>query len=230
MIEFLLALGSALWLGILTSISPCPLATNITAISFISRSVSSPGRVFLTGLLYTLGRTLAYSVLGMLLVTSLLSAPYVSQFLQTYMNKALGPVLILTGMVLTELIQVNFSGAGVSEKMQKRVQAMGIWGALLLGIVFALSFCPVSAALFFGSLVPLALRADSGLLLPAAYGVATGLPVFLFAVLIALGAKRVAEAYNRIVPLEKWVRRITGALFILVGIYYCLVHIYCVAL
>lgn len=224
--DILIGAVSAFWLGILTSISPCPLAANIAAISFVGRRVGSPARVFLTGLLYTAGRTLTYVALGMLLVAGLLSVPHFSHLLQKYMNKALGPVLILVGMALTELIGVNFSGPGVSAKMQRRVEALGMWGALLLGVIFALSFCPVSAALFFGSLLPLALSRQSGVLLPSAYGVATGLPVLVFAVLIALGAKRVAGAYNKIVPFEKWARRITGVIFILVGIYYCLTHIF----
>jgi cytochrome c-type biogenesis protein len=226
MTELLIGAVSAFWLGILTSISPCPLATNIAAISFVGRRVASPRKVLLTGLLYTAGRTLTYLVLGVLLVSSLLSAPGLSHALQKYMNKALGPILILVGMVLVELIQINISGPGVSEKLQKRVEALGMWGALLLGVVFALSFCPLSAALFFGSLLPLALRCQSGVLLPAAYGVATGLPVLVFAVLIALGANCVGAAYNKLVPFEKWARRITGSIFILVGIYYCLTYIF----
>ena len=230
MTEFLLGVVSAFWLGILTSISPCPLATNIAAISFVGRRVGSPAKVFLAGLLYTAGRTLTYLVLGVLLVSSLLSAPYVSHLLQKYMNKALGPILILVGMVLVELVQINFSGSGVGGKMQKQVEAWGMWGALLLGVVFALSFCPVSAALFFGSLLPLALQHESGVILPAVYGVATGLPVLVFAVLIASGAKRVGEAYDRIIHFEKWARRVTGVIFIFVGIYYCLTHIFSVQL
>ena len=226
MTELLLGMASAFWLGILTSISPCPLATNIAAISFVGRRVGSPTKVFMSGLLYTAGRTLTYVVLGVLLVSSLLSALYISHVLQKYMNKALGPILILVGMILVELIQVNVPGSGVSEKMQKRVEAMGTWGAFLLGIVFALSFCPVSAALFFGSLLPVALRYESGVILPLAYGVATGLPVLVFAILIALGAKRVGETYNKLVPLEKWARHVTGVIFILVGVYYCLAHIF----
>jgi len=226
MTEFLLGVASAFWLGVLTCISPCPLATNIAAISFVGQRVGSPTKVFLAGLLYTAGRTLTYLVLGVLLVSSLLSAPSLSHILQKYMNMVLGPILILVGMVLVELIQINVSGSGVSEKMQKRVEALGMWGALLLGVVFALSFCSVSAALFFGSLLPVALKYESGAILPAAYGVATGLPVLVFAILIALGAKRVGEVYNKLVSFEKWARRVTGAIFILVGVYYCLTHIF----
>lgn len=223
---FTLAIASSFWLGLLTAISPCPLATNVAAISFVGRRVESPGRVISAGLLYTFGRSLTYLVLGILLVTSMLSTPSLSHVLQKYMNMVLGPIMTLVGMVLLELISFNLSGRSLSEKMQKKVASSGIWGAALLGILFALSFCPISAALFFGSLLPMALKHESGLLLPAVYGVATGLPVLLFAVLIALGANKVGIAYNRIVTFEKWARRITGALFILIGIYYSLTNIF----
>jgi len=223
---FLLGALSALWLGILTSISPCPLATNIAAISFIGRRIGQRRAVFLTGLLYTLGRMLTYVVLGVFLVTSILSIPQVSHILQKYMNKILGPVLIFVGMILLELIRVNVAGSGLSEKMQKRTESWGIWGAGLLGIVFALSFCPVSAALFFGSLIPLSVKCNSGVILPAMYGLGTGLPVFLFAVLLSFGAQSFGKAFNRLTQLEWWIRRLTGGIFIVIGIYYCLVHIF----
>ncbi|MBN2070919.1 MAG: sulfite exporter TauE/SafE family protein [Candidatus Krumholzibacteriota bacterium] len=226
MTELFLGIASAFWLGILTSISPCPLATNIAAISFTSRNVGSPSRVLASGALYTAGRTFAYLVVGVFLVTSLLSAPYISHNLQKYMNIFLGPLLILTGMVLIELIEINMAGRGAGERFQKKIESLGMWGSFLLGVIFALSFCPVSAALFFGSLIPVALRLRSGVVLPVIYGIATGLPVMLFAILIALGAKRVGQAYERIVLMEKWARRGTGAIFILVGIYYTLTHIF----
>ncbi|MHC4424433.1 MAG: aromatic aminobenezylarsenical efflux permease ArsG family transporter [Planctomycetota bacterium] len=217
---------SALWWGILTSISPCPLATNIAAVSFISRRVGRTRVVFLTGLLYTLGRMLAYVVLGIFLVTSVLSVPQISHILQKYMNKILGPILIFVGMILLELIAFSISGPGLSEKMQKRVESYGILGAGLLGIIFALSFCPISAALFFGSLIPLSVKYKSGFTLPALYGLGTGLPVFLFAVLMAFGAQSVGKAFNKLTQLEWWIRRITGVIFIVIGIYFCLTHIF----
>lgn len=224
--ELLLGALSALWLGILTSISPCPLATNIAAISFISRRISRTRVVFLTGLLYTLGRMLTYVVLGILLITAMLSIPQVSYILQRYMNKLLGPILIFVGMILLELIRFNVFGPGLSEKMQKRVEAGEIWEAGLLGIIFALSFCPISAALFFGSLIPLSLKYNSSLMLPALYGFGTGLPVFIFAALMAIGAQSVGKAFNKVTQIEFWVRRATGGIFILIGIYYCLVYIF----
>ena len=224
--QFMIAAASALWLGILTSISPCPLAMNITAISYVGRRVDSPLRVLSAGLFYTAGRALTYTVLGALLVASLLSAPRLSHLLQKNMNLALGPLLIIIGMVLLELISFSRRGGGVSDRMQRRVDRFGMWGALLLGIVFALSFCPVSAALFFGSLLALAVRHGSGVILPAVYGIGTGLPVLLFAILIASGANRIGKAFNRMAAFEFWARRITGTMFIAAGIYYSLTYIF----
>lgn len=218
----LVAVASAVWLGILTSISPCPLATNIAAVSYIGRRVASPRQVILSGVLYTLGRSIAYVLLGALLVASVLSVPQLAMFLQKYMNKLLGPLLILVAMFLLDLIQLKTSGAGLSDGMRKRVDALGLWGALPLGVVFALTFCPVSAALFFGSLIPVAVQARSSLLLPGLYGVGTSVPALAFAVLIALGAKSVGRAFNALTKVEIWARRVTGIVFLAVGIYYAL--------
>jgi len=226
MSELLIGAASGLWLGILTSISPCPLATNIAAISFISNRIARPRDVFLTRLFYALGRALTYVVIGILLVASILSAPTASHFLQKYMNKILGPLLIMAGMFLLELPSVHFSGGGVSGQMQKRDETLGIWGGALLGVLFALTFCPVSTALFFGSLIPLAIRFESGFLLPSLYGIGTGLPVFVFALLIAIGAGSLGKAFNSLGRFEWWARRVTGIIFIGVGLYLSLAHIF----
>ncbi|MBL7064318.1 MAG: sulfite exporter TauE/SafE family protein [Anaerolineae bacterium] len=224
--EWLLGTATALWLGILTSISPCPLATNIAAVSFVGRRVGRPRQVLLAGVLYTLGRSLTYLALGMLLVGSILSAPQISHVLQEYMNKIIGPILILVGMFLLEMLQINLSGPGISEVMQRRVETWGVWGAGVLGIFFALSFCPVSTALFFGSLIPMAIMRGSGVLLPSLYGVGTGLPVFVFALLIALGTRSVGKVFDKLAQIECWARRFTGIIFIVIGIYYSLAHIF----
>lgn len=224
--DFLLAGFTAIWLGLMTSISPCPLATNIAAISYVGRKVGDPKKVFCHGMMYVMGRTLAYIGIGVLLVASLISAPAFSHFLQKYMHMALGPLMVLVGMILLDMISFNVGTNGISEKMQGRIDSMGIWGALLLGVLFALSFCPVSAALFFGSLIPIAVRNESGIILPSLYGIATGLPVVAFAVLIAFGAQKVSHAYNRLVGFEKWARRITGIIFVGIGVYYCLTKIF----
>lgn len=217
---FLIASASALWLGILTSISPCPLATNIAAISFIGRRVDKPGYVLCTGLLYTIGRTIAYVILGIVLVGSMLAAPAVSNWLQKYMYKLLGPVLIITAMVLLDMLSFNSKGSNIGQWCQQRAEKFGLFGALFLGAVFALSFCPVSAALFFGSLIPLSIKHSSNITLPVVYGIGTALPVFIFGLLIAVGAGSLAKAFQKVTQFEIWARRITGIIFLLIGFYF----------
>jgi len=219
MVSLWLAVGSALWLGILTSISPCPLATNIAAVSYVGRQVGSTRAVLLAGGLYAAGRTLAYLVLGAAAVWSLMSMVAVSSFLQGGFHRALGPLLIVVGLLLLGIFKINLPGFGVSDGLQHRVDRSGVWGAGLLGIVFALSFCPVSAGLFFGSLVPLAADRGSPLLLPMVYGVGTALPVVAFAVLLAVGAGWLGKALDRVQASEVWARRVTAVVFIGVGIY-----------
>ena len=224
--SFTLALGSALWLGVLTSISPCPLATNLVAVSYIGQGVASPRRVMLAGVLYALGRTVAYVVLGAVLAASLLAVPRVSDALQTYMNKLLGPVLILAGMVVLDLLRLPLRGSRLSERLSHRAGRWGLWGAVALGILFALSFCPVSAALFFGSLLPLAVKTGSRLLVPSLYGAGTAAPVLLIALLLAWGAQSLGKVLDRLAQVEEWARRLTGVVFIAIGIYYSLTYVF----
>ena len=219
MSESILAVMTAAWLGFLCSISPCPLATNIAAISFVSRKVGKVGAVLGAGVLYTLGRTVAYAVVGILLIGGLSAAPEMSHLLQKYMNLLMGPLLILVAMVLLDMLKLRIpSTFGMGNAMQKMVEKAGVFGAFLLGSLFALSFCPSSAALFFGSLLPLAIKMESGFVLPGIFGIATGLPVLLFAFLLAFSANKVGQAYNRLAKLECWAQRITGGLFLLLGI------------
>jgi len=224
--SYTVALGTAIWLGILTSISPCPLATNIAAISFIGRRVDSPRKVVAAGLLYTLGRMVTYLVLGILIVASVLSIPELAMFLQQNMNKFLGPILIIVGMFLLELITIDLMRSNIGARMQDKAERFGIWGAGLLGLLFALSFCPVSAALFFGSLIPLAVDHQSSVVMPIVYGIGTALPVIVFAFVIALSTRMVGVMFNKLKTIEKWARRVTGAVFIAVGIYYTLIYIF----
>lgn len=225
MMELFFALGSALWLGVLTSISPCPLATNIVAVSFLSKKIGHPAMVFISGLAYTIGRMAAYAALGWIIISSLLSVPQVAQFLQKYMVKALGPLLIITGLFLLEIITLRLPGVMLSQKHHNKLVESGAPGAFILGLIFALAFCPVSAALFFGSLIPLALNTKAGTILPFVYGIGTGLPVFVFAVAIALGVTSISRWFRKITKIEYYTRRITGIIFILVGLYYTGIYI-----
>lgn len=218
------AVLSSLWLGILTSLSPCPLATNIAAISFISKNIENPKKTIFSGLLYTLGRILTYVVLGAILVSGLLAIPSVANFLQEYINKLIAPVLIIVGLILLDIIKLNFSFGVSNNNIYKRFEKSSVAGAFLLGVVFALSFCPVSAALFFGSLTTLAIEHHSRFLLPFAYGIGTGLPVVIFAIVIAFAVRKVGEIYNKITKFEFWFRKTTGVVFILAGVYFICTH------
>lgn len=221
---------AALWLGVLTSISPCPMASNIAAVSFLSRNLGKRRTVLLAGVVYTLGRTASYLVLGIIIVSGVLSVPSIAWFLQDSMNRILGPVLVVVGIILLEIVPVPMISLGAGNRVQNLAQTSGIWGSGLVGMVFALSFCPISAALFFGSLMTLAVQHQSRLLFPALYGVGTGFPVVIFAVLIAFGASSVARVFNRVSRFEWWARRLTGIVFILVGAYYVLTYIFGVSL
>ena len=230
MTDILIGLGTALWLGILTSISPCPLATNIAAISFLAKKVTHPFFVLLSGIAYTVGRMVTYAILGFILIHSILSVPQVAQFLQKYMVKALGPILIVTGLILLDVIKINFPGLSLSQKHHNKLVEAGVPGAFLLGAIFALAFCPVSAALFFGSLIPLALSHKLGVVLPFIYGIGTGLPVLVFAVAIAAGVTSLSRWFNKLTKLEYYMRKATGIIFILVGIYYLTSYVFIFAL
>ena len=233
----LVVLGTAFVLGLTTSISPCPLATNIAAISFIGRSVGNARKVLLSGLLYTLGRTVVYVGLGVLILYALRSATggdgeasgaagRLSRWLQQYMGMVVGPVLVLVGMLLLGLLEVSGSVSLAGARLQDRVARGGAAWALPLGILFALSFCPVSAALFFGSLIGLSREAESPVLLPLAFGVGTAVPVLGFALLIAFAGQYVGTAFNRLTQIERWLRTATGVIFVLAGVYLILTHIY----
>jgi cytochrome c biogenesis protein CcdA len=215
----------AVWLGILTSISPCPLASNIAAVSFLSKKITHPALVFISGLAYTLGRMVSYAALGWIIINSFLSVPQVAQFLQKYMGKSLGPLLIVIGLLLLEIITLRLPGISLPEKHRNKLLESGAPGAFLLGFIFALAFCPISAALFFGSLIPLALNSKFGTLLLFIYGIGTGLPVLIFAVAIALGVTSLTHWFHRITQIEYYTRKITGAIFIIVGLYYTGIYI-----
>lgn len=221
-----ISIGSALWLGILTSISPCPLATNLAAISYIGRDASRARLVFWAGLLYTLGRVIAYTALAALVVASILSAPGTAVWLQRNINLFLGPLLVLVGMVLVGLLELPLPAGNFWSGYRERVQKLGIAGAGLLGLLFALSFCPVSAALFFGSLIPLAITERSPLLLPAVYGIGTGVPVLGFSLVLVFGVKSVGTAFQRVSSVDRWLRPATGIVILGVGIYLTLVHVF----
>jgi len=219
-------LATALWLGLLTAVSPCPLATNVLALGFVSRAATRPRHTLVAGLLYAAGRSVAYVLISALVVGGLLAVPQVSDWLQHHMNRLLGPILVVAGLVLTGLLRFDVSANPFRRWGTSQEAPSGHGSAALLGFAFALSFCPVSAAIFFGSLVPLAVREGSTLGAPLAYGLGTGLPVLVLGWLMALGVSSASGVVSAVQRVEPWLRVGTGVLFIVVGLYYALVYVF----
>ena len=219
MTDFLLAAGSAFWLGVLTSISPCPLASNIAAVSLIGHRIQHRWWVVLSGVLYTAGRSFAYAVLGFLAVSAFSALPSVSMFLQVWMNRGLAVLIVLTGLLLLDWLPFHLPTASVSGESARKLERWGLVGVFLMGALFALALCPVSAGLFFGGLVPLAVKVQSPILMPVVFGAGTGLPVVLFAVVIAFAVGRLNEVYLKVQRVEAVARKVTGVALILIGIY-----------
>jgi sulfite exporter TauE/SafE len=215
---------TALLLGLMTAISPCPLATNITAVGFISKDLENRNRVFLNGLFYTLGRAITYTLIPLIIYFGADQFKF-SGFFQQYGEKIIGPLLLIIGIFMLDIIRINFPGFGrLSEKMEKR-KSWWFIDVVLLGIVFALAFCPYSGVLYFGMLVPLTLSSPSGLILPVIFAIATGIPVIIFAWVLAYTVSGLGGLYNKIKIFELWFRRVVAALFIIVGLYY-IIRIY----
>ena len=208
-------LFTSLWLGVLTSISPCPLTSNIAAISFLGKQVNRPYYVLYSGLFYSLGRVLLYVVLGLILTQSISVVPMVSDFLQSKIFYFVAPIMILIGFVLLDIIKFSIPAFNTSRQTEK-VQKFGLLGAFLIGILFAMSFCPVSAALYFSTLI----SSNGDWMLLFAYGVGTGLPVILFAFVLAFASNKISQFYKATTLFEKYARKITGIIFIVIGFYY----------
>jgi len=210
---------TALILGLMTAISPCPLATNITAIGFISKDLENRHRVFFNGLFYTLGRAISYTLIPLIIYFGADQFKF-SGFFQRYGEKIIGPLLLLIGIFMLDIIRINFPGFGrLSEKMENRKSWRYI-DTLFLGMVFALAFCPYSGVLYFGMLVPLTLSSTSGLYLPVIFAIATGIPVIIFAWVLAYTVSGIGGLYNKIKIFELWFRRVIAVVFIIVGAYY----------
>ncbi|MCX6253162.1 MAG: aromatic aminobenezylarsenical efflux permease ArsG family transporter [Bacteroidia bacterium] len=210
---------TAILLGLMTSISPCPLATNITAIGFISKDIDNRNRVFLNGIFYTLGRAFTYTSIAFVIFLGADQFRF-SGFFQRYSEKIIGPLLIIIGVLMLDIVRIKFPGlSGLTSGMGKR-KSWRFIDAVLLGIVFALAFCPYSGVLYFGMLIPMTVTSASGLYLPVLFAVATGIPVILFAWLLAYSVSGIGGIYNKIKVFELWFRRFIAILFIIVGIYY----------
>ena len=216
---------SAIALGLMTAISPCPLATNITAVGYIGKDINNKNRVFVNGLIYTLGRALSYTILAVIIFIGA-NQFKISGWFQLYGEKIIGPLLIIIGLIMLGLLKIPFPGIN---QITKRYQSKGMnsyWDVLLLGIFFALAFCPYSGVLYFGMLIPMTIKSASGLFLPVVFAIATGLPVIIFAWLLAYTASGVGRLYKGLKVFEIWFRRVIAVVFIGVGIYYVITTLF----
>ena len=214
---------TAIILGLMTAISPCPLATNITAIGFISKDIENSKKVFLNGLIYTLGRAISYTLLAVVLYLGA-NQMNISMIFQGWGEKVLGPLLIIIGLFMLGIIKINFPGfSRLTEKIGEKNKGSYL-SSLLLGMIFALAFCPYSGVLYFAMLIPITITSASGLYLPVLFAIATGLPVIIFAWLLAFAVGNVGKLYNRIKVFELWFRRVIAVTFILASFYYATIY------
>ncbi|RLD66866.1 MAG: sulfite exporter TauE/SafE family protein [Bacteroidetes bacterium] len=211
---------TAFALGLMTAISPCPLATNITATAYIAKNITNKRLVILSGIVYSLGRAFSYTVLGLLLYFGA-SKFEIASFFNQNGEKYLGPILIIIGLIMLNVIRFKFLGkSNFTEQLSQRFKDKGLLGSFLLGVIFALAFCPTSVAFFFGILIPMSISSADGLYLPLVFAFGTGLPVVLFTYLLAFAAGSVSSIYNKITKVEKVLRIATGIIFVVVGLYY----------
>lgn len=216
---------TAFLLGLLTAISPCPLATNIAAIGFIGKDIENRRKIFRNGILYTIGRVIAYTALGVVLILILRAGASlfgIQKFIGTYGELILGPVLLLIGLFIllgNKLKLPSFGFNGNGEGLARK----GGWGALLLGMLFAMAFCPTSGVFYFGMLIPMSATAAAGYLLPVLFAIATALPVLIVAWILAFSVQHIGSFYGKMQTVQKWINLIVGSLFVIIGIYYCVI-------
>ena len=210
---------TAMVLGFMTAISPCPLATNITAVGFISKDIENRHTVFLNGILYTLGRAISYFGIAFIMFLGADKLKF-SGFFQQYGEKIIGPLLLIIGLFMLDVLKIKFPGLSSLTSRMEQKKRWGYLDVILLGIVFALAFCPYSGVLYFGMLIPMTISSASGLYLPVIFAIATGIPVIIIAWIVAYAVSGLGVAYNKIKSFEIWFRRVIAVLFIVVGIYY----------
>lgn len=219
------ALLAAFALGLLTAVSPCPLATNITATAYIAKGFTDKRKVLLSGVLYTLGRAFSYTTIGFIIYLGA-SKFCIAKFFQGNGEKYLAPILIIVGLVMLNVIKLDFSGkVNLTERLSEKLKNQGLWSAFILGVLFALAFCPYSGALYFGMLLPMTVASGEGLPLPLIFAIGTGLPVLLFTYLMAFAMQKVSKTFNAIQKTEKIMRNIAGLVFVLTGVYYALIFL-----
>jgi cytochrome c biogenesis protein CcdA len=216
-------LVAAFFIGLMMAISPCPMATNITAIAYISKKLERGKKTLMVGLFYALGRMITYVAIASFIVWFGLNMQTISFMLREYGEKLLGPLLICIGVVMLDILKINLPGSSLKlNETKEKLSKEGFAGSFILGAVFSLAFCPFSAVLFFGMLIPLAIKSSDAIVIPAVFAMATSLPVIIFSLILVYGVSTLSSVVNQVQMFERWMRRIVSILFILVGAYYTL--------
>ena len=211
---------TALFLGIMSSLGPCTMATNIAAIAFISQRLADRRFALLASLLYSLGRAIAYTLIGILIIGIGMEVPAIRNFLEDVGTYVLGPLLLVAGILMLVAHKISFGGGGRLAELGKRFGERGLWGSFIMGFIFALAFCPYSAVLFFAVTIPLALTASEGILLPPMFGVGSGFMVIFFGILLMVSVTAVSKWVASLSKAERVMRILMALVFIGVGIYY----------
>jgi cytochrome c biogenesis protein CcdA len=214
-------LVAAFFIGLMTAISPCPLATNITAIAYISKKIDNSKHTIIVSLLYTLGRMFTYVALASLFVWFGVNIQAAALFLQKYGENLLGPLLIVIGVFMLDLIKISFFKKSQKlDALKEKLAGKGFFGSFLIGVIFALAFCPFSGVLFFGMLIPLAIKTGDAIFIPLVFALATGLPVIILSFILVHSVSKLGKIINKIQAFEVWTRRIVAGIFIIIGLYY----------
>ena len=216
---------TAFLLGLITAISPCPLATNITATAYLSKEIGNKRQILFNGISYTLGRIFTYTALGLAFYFGA-SQFRIAKILQGVGGIWLGIALVVTGVLMLDVIKPGEIGLGrLTKKLGKKEGKKNYLDAFGLGLLFALAFCPYSGVLYFGGLIPMTIASPSGLLLPPIFAIATSLPVIVIAWLVAYSIGNIGKFYNKMNIFQKWFKRIAATVFIAVGAYYLIINI-----
>lgn len=219
-----IAIIAAFFIGLMTAISPCPLATNITAVAYISKRLGNKKHTLLIGFTYALGRALTYVGIASIIVWLGLGVQGIAMPLQKYGDMLIGPLLVIMGVVMLDIVKIKFlKGSKRMESLRENFSRRGVMGGFLMGAVFAMAFCPFSAVLFFAMLIPLAINAGDGIIIPFVFSIATALPVIVLSLLLVQSVSKLGAVMNRLQVFEKWMRRGVAVVFILMGAYYTII-------
>lgn len=212
---------AAFFIGIMTAISPCPLATNITAIAYASKKIGNSKHTVLVGIIYTIGRMIVYIGIAAVIVWIGISTFSISMTLQKYGKLLLGPLMLIFGILMLNIFKISFGKSSERiAKLKEYLSEKGLIGSLLLGMLFALAFCPISGVFYFGMLIPLAIQNSDPIIIPSIFAIATGLPVVIFSLILVFSVSKIGDVMKKVQTFEKWMRKAVAVIFITVGIYY----------